>query len=123
MAGRSQALGATRSCPHCRATILDSAIICPGCRHHLRFGGEAEAQAAAQERETAWQVEGELTPRTGEPELEYTIVVTVRDAAGREVARRLVDCGGLPAGDRRSFSLSIETARPRGLAATRKPGT
>jgi predicted amidophosphoribosyltransferase len=29
--------GKSRQCPHCKATILDSASVCPGCRHHLRF--------------------------------------------------------------------------------------
>ena len=34
---RQGAAGATRNCPHCKATILDSASICPACRGHLRF--------------------------------------------------------------------------------------
>ena len=34
---RQGTLGATRTCPHCKATVLQSANICPGCQHHLRF--------------------------------------------------------------------------------------
>ena len=35
--------GATRVCPHCKATILESASVCPPCRRHLRYddGGDA----------------------------------------------------------------------------------
>ena len=38
--------GATRQCPHCRETILESAAVCPACRHHLRFGAGAVAPLA-----------------------------------------------------------------------------
>jgi len=41
---RSGTPGATRVCPHCKATVLETAAICPGCRHHLRFSTDA-AQA------------------------------------------------------------------------------
>ena len=36
--GRTGAVGRTRVCPHCKATILESAAVCPQCQHHLRFG-------------------------------------------------------------------------------------
>ena len=38
--------GATRTCPHCKATLLESAAVCPACRGHLRF--DAPAVEAAQ---------------------------------------------------------------------------
>jgi hypothetical protein len=34
----SSTVGRTRVCPHCKATILESAAICPQCKHHLQFG-------------------------------------------------------------------------------------
>jgi len=37
-------VGKTRSCPHCKATILESALICPQCRHHLQFGAASKAR-------------------------------------------------------------------------------
>ena len=49
--------GATRTCPHCRETILESATICPACNHKLRYGGpstELTAPAAL----TPLKVEG-----------------------------------------------------------------
>ncbi|MEY4762269.1 MAG: hypothetical protein RLZZ200_2125 [Pseudomonadota bacterium] len=121
MATRPVQLGNTRTCPHCKATILDSAIVCPGCRHHLRFGSEAAEQAASQERRTAWQVEGTLQPLPAEPEIEYCIVVAVQDEQGNEVARQVVDVGGLRARERRRFTVSIEAAPPRTLTPTRRP--
>jgi len=121
MANRPGQLGSTRPCPHCKATILESAIVCPGCKHHLRFGNEAAEQAAAQERRVAWQVEGTLKPLPGEPEIEYCIVVTVQDENGQEVSRQVVDVGGLRAQDQRRFSLSIEATPPRTLTPARKP--
>ena len=36
--------GATRECPHCRETILESAAVCPACRHYLRFDAGADAR-------------------------------------------------------------------------------
>jgi uncharacterized protein YbaR (Trm112 family) len=120
MASRPGQLGSSRSCPHCKATILDSAIVCPGCRHHLRFGNEAAEQAAAQERRTAWQIEGTLEPLPGETEIEYCIVVTVQDELGNEVARQVVDVGGLHGKDQRRFTLSVEATPLRSLTAARK---
>ncbi len=34
--------GKTRACPHCKATILESASVCPACRHYLRFDPSAQ---------------------------------------------------------------------------------
>ena len=33
--------GATRTCPHCKTTILESAAVCPACRGHLRLDATA----------------------------------------------------------------------------------
>ena len=46
-AARPGTAGATRDCPHCKATILDSAAVCPACRGHLRFDSAAAAATAA----------------------------------------------------------------------------
>ena len=45
-AARPGVAGATRTCPHCKATILESSAVCPACRGHLRF--DAPAADAAQ---------------------------------------------------------------------------
>ena len=107
--------GATRTCPHCRATILESAIICPGCKHHLRFDKDARLGAAAATR-TAWQVEGTLDAQRMDATLAYSVLVVVRNERNEEVARQMVNVGALQGAERRTFTLSIETseARPTG---------
>ena len=66
--------GATRTCPHCKATILESSAVCPACRGHLRF--DAPASDAAQ-RFVPLKVEGTLNaPDDGA--FEYTMVVVIR---------------------------------------------
>ena len=56
--------GATRNCPHCKATILDSASVCPACRGHLRFDPAAGAERAGRRR-CAWRARSASRPATG----------------------------------------------------------
>jgi hypothetical protein len=104
--------GVTRTCPHCRATILDSAAICPGCKHHLRFDKDAKPGGAAAPR-SAWKIEGTLEAVRADSPTEYTILVIVRDERNQEVARHVVNVGSLQGKERRVFELSVETAEPR----------
>lgn len=98
--------GATRTCPHCRATILESASVCPACRHHLRFEAAAGTDSR---RETALLVEGRLqADRSGEA-LEYTMTVVIRNERGEEVARHVVGVGAIEGTQSRSFSVAVET--------------
>jgi hypothetical protein len=107
--------GATRSCPHCRATILESASVCPACRHHLRFDAAESAVAAT----PSLLVEGTL--RSGEGEaVEYTMVLSVRNERGEEAIRHVVGVGALEPGQQRSFSVAVETrAVPAGRGRRR----
>ncbi|HEY1898483.1 MAG TPA: hypothetical protein VGG49_01680 [Steroidobacteraceae bacterium] len=105
--------GKTRTCPHCKATILDSAMVCPGCQHHLRFDPAAQRMLPAA---TPLQVEGTIRhPPNGET-WEYSIVLAVRNERGEEVTRQVVGVGALSANDVRSFSLSVELFVPQTLA-------
>jgi hypothetical protein len=104
--------GATRTCPHCRATILESAIVCPGCKHHLRFDKDARIGAAAATK-TAWQVEGTLDAERMDAASEYAILVVVRNERNEEVARQIVNVGALQGAERRTFTLSIEMSDPK----------
>ena len=108
---RAGSPGATRTCPHCRQTILESASICPACRHHLRFvPGEEEERAPASL--SPLHVEGTIRhPREGEP-WEYSIVVTVRDEKGAVVARHVMGVGVMRAMDERTFTLAVEMFTP-----------
>lgn len=104
--------GATRTCPHCRATILESATVCPGCKHHLRFDHNARPGGVPATK-TAWQIEGTLDAQRMDQATEYSILVVVRNERNEEVARQVVNVGALTGAERRTFSLSIETSEPK----------
>src|SRR5206468_307987 len=76
VASRPVAAGKTRTCPHCKATILESLSICPGCLHHLRFDQDAAKRQVA--ATSALRVEGVIRhPPLQEP-WEYFVVIASR---------------------------------------------
>jgi len=104
---RSGSPGATRVCPHCKATVLESAAICPGCRHHLRFSGNGHALEAG-EGYCALSVDGTIAhTQTSEP-CEYCVVLDVRNARGEQLARKVVGVGVLQSGEVRRLNVSVE---------------
>lgn len=104
--------GATRTCPHCRQTILESAVVCPGCKGHLRSGVAAKADARIAKTETALSVEGTIAhPATSSP-WEYSVLVTVRDEKGRELSRHVASVGTFTGAVERSFTLAVEVFKP-----------
>ena len=105
--------GATRQCPHCRETILESAVVCPQCKHHLRYGAVSAADSAAEPAQTPLRIEGSIRhPADGEV-WEYTVVVTIHNDRGEEIARKLVGVGALQPNEQRSFTLSVEAVTGR----------
>jgi hypothetical protein len=108
---RVAAAGKTRSCPHCRATILESAAVCPACRHHLRF--ERRKDAPVEEPgKVALRVSGQFSRPATEGPGEYSVVVVIRDASGAELARKVVGVGGLAPGEERQLDLTVELFDP-----------
>lgn len=103
--------GATRTCPHCRATILESAAICPACRHHLRAGTKPTAGAP---RLTVhpFTVEGSVRNGAGAAAWEYSVVVSVRNDRGDEIGRHVVGVGAMQGEESRSFTLDVEVYVP-----------
>ena len=98
--------GATRACPHCRETILESASTCPACRRFLRFDSGADATPAP--ALTPLRIEGSIRhPGDGVP-WEYTIVVSIRNDRGEEIARKLIGVGAMNPNEERSFTLSVD---------------
>jgi hypothetical protein len=108
---RRAAVGKTRSCPHCRATILESAAVCPACRHHLRFESRRgeQPQAASQ---VALKVSGQFGREATSGPGEYHVVVVIRDAGGAELARKVIGVGGLAPGEERKVDLTVEIFDP-----------
>ncbi len=103
--------GATRTCPHCRAVILESSSVCPSCRHHLRFDPAAKSGRPPVH---ALSVEGTIRHPADAAPWEYAVVVAIRNARGEEVARQVVGVGALQPGDERTVSLAVEVFVPGG---------
>ena len=102
--------GKTRVCPHCKAVVLESLSVCPGCRHHLRF--DVEAQRRQEAATCALKVEGVFShPGTEEPS-EYNVVIVIHDDQGEEVARKVVGVGALKTGEKCGITLSVEVLPP-----------
>ena len=98
--------GPTRECPHCRETILESASMCPACRHYLRSDAGADAPHAP--ALTPLRIEGSIRhPAGGEP-WEYTIVLSIRNVRREEIAHKLIGVGAMNPNEQSTFTLSVE---------------
>lgn len=108
---RSIQPGATRTCPHCRATVLERSLRCPQCQKHLRAGPSAGGTGSAPGPSVAspFRVEGTIHAPAGET-WEYHVLVVVRDAQGKELSRHLVAVGAMAPLEARGFSLSVEVS-------------
>lgn len=109
----STMMGKTRSCPHCKATILESAAICPQCRHHLRHGA-ASSRVDTTQRFSALNVEGTLRHSERGGDWEYSVVLSIRNERGEEISRQVVGVGALKATEARTFTLTVDVAAPGG---------
>ena len=107
---RKTPAGATRTCPHCRAVILQSTSVCPSCRKHLRFapgaGGGVGAPTFAPLR-----VESAIRHRHPGEAWEYAVVVSITNERGEET-RHVVGVGAIQPGEERKFTVSVEVFAP-----------
>ena len=78
---------------------------------------------------TPLRIEGSIRhPADGEP-WEYTVVVSIRNDRGEEIAHKLIGVGAMNPNEQRTFTLSVEAvstkAKARGKAArgTEHPST
>jgi len=115
---RSGTPGATRVCPHCRATVLETATICPGCRHHLRFSADA-APGTADEGYCALSVDGSIAHKVTTEPCEYFVVFEIRDERGEQLARQVVGVGVLQPGELRRLNVSVGMRPVRAQAAAK----
>jgi hypothetical protein len=116
---RQSGLGATRVCPHCKATVLQSADICPGCQHHLRFATGAAKQEPKVQTQTAVRIEGSIQHQRDEA-CEYVVVVAITNERGEKIARQVVGVGALQPGERHKYTFSVELLPERGVAALKR---
>ena len=110
--------GATRTCPHCKTTILESASVCPACKHHLRF--DESAIAGAKTKISPLHVEGTISPPPGDVAWEYSMVLAIKNERGEEVARQVIGVGALYSDEQRTFTLAVEMTEATGAKARRK---
>ena len=113
---RRAAAGATRTCPHCRTVILQSAARLSGMQETSAIrpvaattviGGEPAAPSFSPLR-----IEGSIRhPDAGEA-WEYSVVVSIKNERGDEVARQVVGVGALQPGEARTFSVSVDVYKP-----------
>jgi len=115
---RAGTLGATRICPHCKAVVLQSASVCPGCKHHLRFSsGSAEPQT---EGVSAMRIEGSIRHTVRDESCEYCVVVSITNERGEKVARQVVGVGALQPGEKRKYSFSVDLMPVRAFPERRR---
>jgi hypothetical protein len=110
--------GATRTCPHCKATILESASVCPACRGHLRYD-----EAAVQREKTKispLHIEGTLVPPAGDTAYEYSMVLSIRNERGEEIARQVIGVGAMYPDEQRIFTLQVEMTEATGAKASKR---
>jgi len=119
---RQGAPGTTRTCPHCRATILESASVCPACQHHLRFDPGAAARALP--TFVPLRVEGTIRHPEAEEPWEYSVMLSIKNDRGEEITRQVIGVGALHSAEQRTFTLAVEVFTPGdGRAAGRSTPT
>lgn len=108
--------GATRACPHCKEVILESASVCPACKHHVRFAGAGGAAAGSEAEPalTALKIEGSIRQPTDVAAWEYSVVVSIKNEQGKEIARKLIGVGAMAPDELRTFNLSVEVVPSKG---------
>ena len=107
----NSAVGKTRTCPHCKATILQSATICPACQHHLQFN-RGELHTHPQVSETALRVEGTIKHPGDQDPWEYSLVISVRNERGVETHRHIVAVGAIQPDEFRTVTLRLDVLKP-----------
>jgi hypothetical protein len=113
IAARTGTLGATRICPHCKAVVLQSANICPGCQHHLRFNS-ANAEPQVQSV-SAMRIEGSIRHAARDESCEYCVVISITNERGEKIARHVVGVGALQPGEKHNYSFSVDLMPERSI--------
>ena len=114
--------GATRECPHCRETILESAGVCPACRHYLRFvDAGAEAPRSPHSRRCASKGASGIPPMANPGNTRSSCRSATIAAKKPPVSS--IGVGAMNPNEQRTFTLSVEavsaTAKRSGKGSTR----
>jgi hypothetical protein len=107
----NSALGATRSCPHCKSTILQSSAVCPACRHFLRFETVKVPSKTLTSAEPL-RLEAIVRQPVDGDGCEYSLVVVVTNDRGEELTRQVIDVGSIKPAEARTFTVLVESYSP-----------
>ena len=113
---RPMAPGATRSCPHCKSTVLASASVCPACQHHLRYSSPNAPPAPT--GYAALQIDGTVRHKRPDEPCEFCVVLSIANERGEQITRQVVGVGVLQPAEARQFSVSVNIV-PAGAAPSR----
>ena len=111
MRSAHSALGATRTCPHCKATILQSSTVCPACRHFLRFDGAKVPSKPLSSMEPL-RLEATLRQPEDGSGCEYSLIVVVTNDRGEELTRQVIAVGSIKPAEARTFAVWVEAFSP-----------
>lgn len=104
-------VGETRTCPHCKSTILKSATACPACHHFLRFDAVRASRQPSYVFEPL-RIEGTVRLPSPGVACEYSVIVAVHNEQGEELSRRAVAVGGFDSSETRKFTVYVEVYTP-----------
>jgi len=110
---RGPVAGESRTCPHCKATILKSAVSCPLCQHVLRFGS-AGADPGSSPTTCPLAVQATVQHAGTGDALEYSVLMEVHDETGKLISRHAVGVGAINRTEKRTFSVRVELSSPVG---------
>ena len=109
--------GKSRTCPHCKATILASARYCPACKHHLQ--SDPFRTQSAQPSFTPLRVEGKVRHSNVGGPWEYSVSVTIQNDRGEEIGRQVIGVGALNPNEQRTFTFAVEVFTPNAADSTK----
>jgi hypothetical protein len=86
--------------------------VCPACRHHIRF--DVDALVPDETAPSPLRIEGSIRQPADVAAWEYSVVVTIRNDRGDEIARKLIGVGAMTPNEQRTFTLTVEVIPAKG---------
>ena len=82
----------------------------------MRFAGTGSTApgAEAEPALTALRIEGSIRQPADVGSWEYSVVVSIRNEAGKEIGRKLIGVGAMAPDELRTFNLSVEVVPRQG---------
>ena len=88
--------------------VAEAEILSKALPYMLRY--DDKTAAPMPEGHTPLHIEGSFRNPVSDLDWEYSLVVTIKNEQGKEIARKLIGVGALNPNEQRTFSLSVEMA-------------